>query len=510
MKTYVNYMEEISKEELFKGLLGYGMFADKLPPIFSSKEFYDYCVSHLPLTYCKNPHDYVRYNTMRNTGIMRSLGIPNPFAYAYLCQFLFEHWNTDLIPYFKFKTRSQPFCYSQIHLQKKKDEESLFRMNIDYSMKDFDLEDYLQTLPIAKRYKVVTDISNCFPSIYSHALSWALVGKETAKREKDDETKWFNQLDKVNINLKYRETNGQLIGPHASNLLSEIVLVAVDEMMCSKGYYYVRMIDDITYYAISHEDAENFIREYATALKAFDLQINEKKTKISNLSESEEEWVNQLKCFYIGSEKTEDGKIVFRKSRLEALMYMAKRLAIDYGNMAVFLYAIKMIADTYLGKKSKIYYINEIHQLLLKNTYLAPYMERLIFSPLGVLSSAIKSIADSLYDVGIRTNNYEACSYAIYWALRYDFELSAAQLCHDAINSEDCVLKLLGFCYAKKHKLVADVKEYKNNAKSYSGVDIDRNWLFIYEVLPKSDLLDADMKTIKNAGVSFISDAYRC
>ena len=113
MRTYVNYMEEISKEELFKGLLGYGIFADKLPPMFSSKEFYDYCISHLPLTYCKIPHDYVRYNTMRNTGIMRPLGIPNPFAYAYLCKFLFEHWDTDLIPYFQLKTHLQPFCYSQ-------------------------------------------------------------------------------------------------------------------------------------------------------------------------------------------------------------------------------------------------------------------------------------------------------------------------------------------------------------------------------------------------------------
>lgn len=36
-------MNEISRDELFEGLLGYGLFAEKLPPIFTSKSFYDYC-----------------------------------------------------------------------------------------------------------------------------------------------------------------------------------------------------------------------------------------------------------------------------------------------------------------------------------------------------------------------------------------------------------------------------------------------------------------------------------
>ena len=45
MKSYSSYMDEITGDELYKGLLAYGMFSEKLPPIFSSKSFYDYCVS---------------------------------------------------------------------------------------------------------------------------------------------------------------------------------------------------------------------------------------------------------------------------------------------------------------------------------------------------------------------------------------------------------------------------------------------------------------------------------
>ncbi len=39
-KQYIDYMKEISKDELYEGLLGYGLFCDKLPPIFTSESFY--------------------------------------------------------------------------------------------------------------------------------------------------------------------------------------------------------------------------------------------------------------------------------------------------------------------------------------------------------------------------------------------------------------------------------------------------------------------------------------
>lgn len=43
MKKYIDYLREFNEEELMKGLLGFGLFADKLPGLFSSLAFYDYC-----------------------------------------------------------------------------------------------------------------------------------------------------------------------------------------------------------------------------------------------------------------------------------------------------------------------------------------------------------------------------------------------------------------------------------------------------------------------------------
>ena len=43
MKTYYQFMSEITSDELYDRLVEYGMFSEKLPPIFSAKSFLDYC-----------------------------------------------------------------------------------------------------------------------------------------------------------------------------------------------------------------------------------------------------------------------------------------------------------------------------------------------------------------------------------------------------------------------------------------------------------------------------------
>ena len=38
-KKYCDFIDEISADDLYEGLLGYGMFANKLPPVFTSVPF---------------------------------------------------------------------------------------------------------------------------------------------------------------------------------------------------------------------------------------------------------------------------------------------------------------------------------------------------------------------------------------------------------------------------------------------------------------------------------------
>jgi len=47
-KKYTEYLDEITADELYEGLLGYGMFANRLPPVFTSVPFFDYCQANNP------------------------------------------------------------------------------------------------------------------------------------------------------------------------------------------------------------------------------------------------------------------------------------------------------------------------------------------------------------------------------------------------------------------------------------------------------------------------------
>ena len=42
-KKYTEFMDEISAAELYEGLLAYGFFAEKIPPVFTAVPFFDYC-----------------------------------------------------------------------------------------------------------------------------------------------------------------------------------------------------------------------------------------------------------------------------------------------------------------------------------------------------------------------------------------------------------------------------------------------------------------------------------
>ena len=64
-KTYSEYMDEISEDELYSKLLTFGFFSEKLPPIFDSSSFAGYCIKRKDSYSSKEYYDYIRYDTMR-------------------------------------------------------------------------------------------------------------------------------------------------------------------------------------------------------------------------------------------------------------------------------------------------------------------------------------------------------------------------------------------------------------------------------------------------------------
>ena len=519
MKTYMDYLNEISDLELYRSLLGFGMFSEKIPPIFSSKQFAEYCIEKDP-KFMDKPKQYVYYENMRNINIPRPLGIPVPMAYQKLVCFIAKHWS-DLKQHFDLCTNNQKYKISRIHIRKFDDQDSvfssfyedennneeernkyaskLFEMNQNNWKNDGAPED---SLIFGKKYVVHADISKCFQSIYTHSLPWALVGRSVAKQNKGQKKEWYNILDHLIQNNKDGETHGLIIGPHASNLLSEIILCQVDKTLVDQEWEYVRKIDDYTCYVEDENKAEAFLVALQTELRKYDLTLNHKKTRVNRLPEAMvESWVRKIKGMQL---LTSYGKVDYKncQSYLDFAIEVFKK---EKENSAVLTYAIKTLSGMPLTDNAKTYEKNIVFHLCLSYPYLVTLMEDFVFTPCKVDRDEIKDLARRLFDNGIKNRTYEQCSYALYFSIRYDFNLDINSHSPTIIATEDCVLLTIAYVYFMKYDSKDDIKKLKNYASSLKNDNesFERMWLFVYEILPKADLR-GDWKVLKNNDITFL------
>lgn len=503
VKTYCDFIDEITPDDLYKGLLGYGMFADKLPPVFTSKTFLDYCEAENPVYSDKDWHDYVTFSAMRNTNIPRLFGIPTPMKYERLCSTLRENWN-NIKAHFHSQTDELAYRISRIHLRKMHGSDSLFEMNYKNWRVDGNPEtDLLFSNRSASKYVVKADISTCFPSIYTHVLPWAFVGRTTAKEKRKEESLWYNKIDAACSSLKNGETHGLLIGPHTSNLLAEVILTCVDHKLYNLGYRYIRNIDDFECYVDSYERAQMFLRDLEESLQEYDLPLNHKKTSIKQLPfVVTENWIHKLNGMLNSSKED----LTFPE--INAFLDLAVRLSTDVGDSAILKYAIKSLSGHSMTVNARKYGAQRIMHLAILYPYLLQLMDEFVFTPFGVGVESIRVFTDAVYAESKRVNNYEAICYAIYFSMRYDFKLTELDI-DWVIKRGDCILLLLTWEYYLKlnHGKIGatQLKPLKAEAKRLKSTDMDRYWLFCYEALSFGNL-SGEWRQMKQAGVSFIKE----
>lgn len=274
-------VDKLSTRDVLFGLLNHGIFAEKVPPCFTSKGlaviaedmlkslFDEQNERKLADRLNKKAHDYIRYEALRDINIPRHLGIPHPESYAVQALAIQKHWDEIKV---HFGNPMPPV--SRVHVRHVGGGR-IFEMNYKGSERYQLQEDEIKWRAGAQ-FVVKADIAGCFPSIYSHAIPRALHGRDIAKRTSGLHKLSGNLLDKCTRNTRDRQTNGLLIGPHASNIVSEIILTAIDNELVSKGYTKLnRHIDDYEFFADTYEQAEKFLKELGLNLRAYEMALNE-------------------------------------------------------------------------------------------------------------------------------------------------------------------------------------------------------------------------------------------
>ena len=503
MKTYYDFMSEITSDELYARMVEYGMFSEKLPPVFSAKSFLKYCKTKRTQAFSDVGYGYITYENIRNINIPRNIGIPTPMGHELLCKSLSDNWDA-IKEHFKKCTDGQPRIISRIHIRKMSRTTALFEMNYKNWRIDGTPE---PDIYMGKKYLVHADISKCYPSIYTHAIPWALAGKIEAKINMHDERFWYNQIDHAVQYSKNKETHGILIGPHTSNVLSEIILCAIDKKLSSKYQCYIRNIDDYLCYTETKEEAERFLIDLNRELREFDLLMNHKKTEISELPIAVvDSWIHKIQNRTSLFQKHKE--YVDYKEIQAYIDYTVKLVSENNDNQSILFYAIKSLKDFTLTLNAQKYLVKSIVSLALLYPYLIPILKEYIFEPFGATDLEMSEYANLIYNRYIDSNNYEACSYAILYAIDADGELKEFDI-DKIIESRDCILLMMAYIYCKKRKWRGGVEKLKKYAKKIIiDNEMDQNWLFVYEILGHGSLKD-DWAPMKKAKVSFLKDAYR-
>lgn len=237
----------------------------------------------------KEKVNYCLYTNKDGKLAWRPFQLINPIAYVYLVNIMTnkESWKQINNRFNLFQVNENIVCCS---IPLVKNGSASKREAINSWLESFEKKAIKKSLEY--NYMIATDISNCYSSIYTHSIAWALDdgGKEGAKKN-ENEVNLSNMVDIILRDISYKQTNGIPQGSVLMDFIAEIVLGYADlllsDMIAKKktikknSYYILRYRDDYKIFTKNKTDAEIIAKYLSKVLADLSLRLNENKTFIS-------------------------------------------------------------------------------------------------------------------------------------------------------------------------------------------------------------------------------------
>lgn len=316
-----------------------------MPPAFSSDGIADFFGAY-PDTYLsttKRPVRAAAYNASKRGMTRRTFAAVHPVTGHDLAEFVSTRW----------EGMAEFFAKSNFSLSSPRQSDDGDRALIIGSHSE------LETVKLSRlsRYRFIatTDISRFYHSIYTHSIPWAFHGKVAGKADRNIRSAkvFFNRADHILRCGQDGQTIGIPVGPDASRAIAEIVSVAIDiefQRRCDvQDYEIVRHVDDVWIGTNSYADAERALSRYREAIREFELDINENKTRIySENFRFSDIWPTELTLKFQFAVDSPDR---YAPERLRAAFEHAFSLATATSDEAVVKYAIRYLDRSELHSK---------------------------------------------------------------------------------------------------------------------------------------------------------------
>jgi RNA-directed DNA polymerase len=138
------------------------------------------------------------------------------------------------------------------------------------------------------KYMACTDISNCYASIYTHVIPWAIHTKDIAKQNRNNDI-LGNIIDTKIRNMNYGQTNGIPQGSILMDFIAEIILGYADELVTAElkkdkiiDYQILRYRDDYKIFANDVSSVNKILKVLTEVLAQLNLKLNSNKTFTTN------------------------------------------------------------------------------------------------------------------------------------------------------------------------------------------------------------------------------------
>ncbi len=275
---------------IYSTLISRGYFPKELPPSFFTEVFAHYATtkggraaleSYVPtdkFTEC------VAYRLALPGALRRDLGIPHPSSFSELARLTAKYFRRLLkkagrSPF----SKSRPVFSSGVHRA----------FGTSFKPSNLARERFLARA--GGSYLVKADVSHFYPSLYTHAVGWAIDPQLRQKAHWQNKNLLGKKLDQALMNLQGKVSQGLPIGNDISYLLAEVVLADVDRALRVPASRAYRWFDDYEVSCDSLHDAELVLSHLRASLGRFRLRLNAKKTSISPLPRpAQEEWQKEL------------------------------------------------------------------------------------------------------------------------------------------------------------------------------------------------------------------------
>jgi hypothetical protein len=128
-----------------------------------------------------------------------------------------------------------------------------------------------------------TDVTDCYGSLYTHSISWAIHGVEDAKKSKGKNSLLGNKIDAHIQASRYGQTNGIAQGSVLMDFIAELVLGYVDEQINAElgnceDFRILRYRDDFRIFANNDDRAEEILKIVSDKLRSVGMKLGVVKT----------------------------------------------------------------------------------------------------------------------------------------------------------------------------------------------------------------------------------------